>query len=122
MPASMATRRAYRERRTRREDKMSAQPDHAPATPYAPAPGAPAELLAQLRADKRAATWVPAFEREWATALEESRATFSLAALYEVLQDWQGRLASAPAVDAFIASGYDDSDFIDMAELRGRRR
>ncbi|MGW1658937.1 hypothetical protein [Streptomyces atratus] len=28
---------------------MSAQPDHAPLTPYAPAPGAPAELLAQLR-------------------------------------------------------------------------
>ncbi|MBB1261597.1 hypothetical protein [Streptomyces alkaliterrae] len=49
---------------------MSAQPDHAPVTPYAPAPGAPAELLAQLRADKRATTWVPAFEREWAAALE----------------------------------------------------
>lgn len=45
-----------------------------------------------------------------------------LAGLYEVVQDWQGRLASAPAVDAFVASGYDDSEFIDMAELRGRRR
>jgi hypothetical protein len=107
---------------TRREDQMSAQPHHAPLRPYAPAPGAPAELLAQLRADKRASTWVPAFEREWAAALEESRRTFSLAGLYEVLQDWQGRLASAPAVDAFVASGYDDSDFIDMAELRSRRR
>ncbi|MER7540146.1 DUF6247 family protein [Streptomyces sp. NPDC097704] len=101
---------------------MSAQPDHAPVTPYAPAPGAPAELLAQLRADRRADTWVPAFEREWAAALEESRATFSLTPLYEVIQDWQGRLAHAPAVDAFVASGYDDSEFIDMAELRGRRR
>lgn len=30
---------------------MSAQPDHAPVTLYAPASGAPAELLAQLRAD-----------------------------------------------------------------------
>ncbi|WP_411146738.1 DUF6247 family protein [Streptomyces sp. x-80] len=97
---------------------MSAQLDHAPVTPYAPAPGAPAELLAQLRAD----TWVPAFEREWAAALEESRKTFSLGGLYEVLQEWQGLIASAPAVDAFVASGYDDSDFIDMAELRGRRR
>ncbi|MFE1451396.1 DUF6247 family protein [Streptomyces olivaceoviridis] len=58
---------------------MSAQPDHAPVTPYAPEPGAPAELLAQLRADARAAQWVPAFEREWAAALEESRRTFSLA-------------------------------------------
>ncbi|MEU0214858.1 DUF6247 family protein [Streptomyces sp. NPDC006265] len=101
---------------------MSAQPDHAPVTPHAPAPGAPAELLAQLRADKRADTWVPAFEREWAAALEESRRTFSLGGLYEVVQDWQGRLASASAVDAFLDGGCDDSDFIDMAELRGRRR
>ncbi|MFF8619241.1 DUF6247 family protein [Streptomyces sp. NPDC015350] len=101
---------------------MSAQPDHAPATPYAPAPWAPAELLAQLRADKRAATWVPAFEREWSAALEESRRTFSLAGLYEVVQAWQGRIAHAPAVDAFVASGYDDSDAIDLAELRRRRR
>ncbi|WP_406835015.1 DUF6247 family protein (plasmid) [Streptomyces sp. AHU1] len=101
---------------------MSAQLDHAPVTPYTPAPGAPAELLAQLRADKRADTWVPAFEREWAAALEKSQRTFSLAGLYEVVQDWQGRLASAPAVDAFVASGYDDSKFIDMAEFRERRR
>ncbi|MFF9984746.1 DUF6247 family protein [Streptomyces erythrochromogenes] len=101
---------------------MSAQPDHTLATPYAPAPGAPADLLAQLRADRRASTWVPAFEQEWAAALDESRRTFSLAGLYEVLQDWQGRLAHAPAVDAFAASGYDDSEVIDVAELRGRRR
>lgn len=122
MSASTATRHAYGEVTTRLEDQMSAQPDHAPLTPYAPAPGAPAELLAQLRADRRAAQWVPAFEREWAAALEESRRTFSLAGLYAVLQDWQGRIAHAPAVDAFVASGYDDSDFVDMAQLRGRRR
>ncbi|MFD0340320.1 DUF6247 family protein [Streptomyces sp. NPDC127117] len=97
---------------------MSALPDHAPLIPYTPAPRAPAELLDQLRAD----TWVPAFEQEWATALEESRRTFSLAGLYEVVQDWQGRLAHAPAIDAFVASGYDDSEFIDMAELRKRCR
>lgn len=82
---------------------MSAQPDHAPVTPYAPAPGAPTELLAQLRADRRAERWVPAFEREWTAALEESRRTFSLAGLYEVVQVWQGRVASASAVDAFLA-------------------
>ncbi|MFE9482874.1 DUF6247 family protein [Streptomyces spororaveus] len=101
---------------------MSAQPDHTPAAPYAPAPGAPAELLAQLREDRRAERWVPAFEREWAAALEESRRTFSLNTLYEVVHAWQARLASAPAVDAFVASGRDEAGFMDMAELRGRRR
>lgn len=103
---------------------MSAQPDHtpAPAASYAPAPGAPAELLAQLRADRRAERWVPAFEREWAAALEESRRTFSLTTLYEVVHVWQARLVSAPAVDAFTASGRDETGFVDMAELRGRRR
>ncbi|MFD9520750.1 DUF6247 family protein [Streptomyces sp. NPDC059979] len=101
---------------------MSAQPDHTPAAPYAPAPGAPAELLAQLRADRRAERWVPAFEREWTAALEESRRTFSLNTLYEVVHVWTARLASAPAVDGFVASGHDESGFMDMAELRGRRR
>ncbi|MFC7924766.1 DUF6247 family protein [Streptomyces cinereoruber] len=101
---------------------MSAQPDHAPVTTYAPSPGAPAELLAQLLADKRAETWVPAFEQEWTAALEESRRTFSLTGLYAVVQDWQGRIAHAPAVDAFVASGYDDSAAVDLAELRRRRR
>ncbi|MFE5562894.1 DUF6247 family protein [Streptomyces sp. NPDC056544] len=101
---------------------MSAQPDHhTPAAPYAPAPGAPAELLAQLRADHRAERWVPAFEQEWAQALEESRRSFSLTTLYEVVHVWQARLASAPAVDAFVASGFDESGFVDMPELRGRR-
>lgn len=101
---------------------MSAQPDHVTVTPYAPAPGAPAELLDQLRADRRAPQWVPAFEQEWTAALEESRRTFSLTALYETIQVWQARLASAPAVDAFIASGYDDTAFVEMAEPRSRRR
>ncbi|MFI8213990.1 DUF6247 family protein [Streptomyces werraensis] len=94
---------------------MSAQPGNAPVPPYAPAPGVPAEFLTQLRAD----TWASAFECEGAAALEESRRTFSLGGLYEVLQEWQGRLASAPAVDAFVASGYDDSDFIGTAVLWG---
>ncbi|MFE0916121.1 MULTISPECIES: DUF6247 family protein [unclassified Streptomyces] len=101
---------------------MSAQPDHTPAAPYAPAPGAPAELLALLRADRRAERWVPAFEEEWAQALEESRRTFSLNTLYEVVHAWQARLASAPAVDAFVASGNDETGFMDMVELRGQRR
>jgi hypothetical protein len=101
---------------------MSAQPDHAPVTPYTPAPGAPAELLAQLRADRRAERWVPAFEQEWTQALEESRRTFSLTKLYEVLQVWQARVASAPAVDAFLASSRDETAFVDLEEIRSRRR
>ncbi|MEU9117744.1 DUF6247 family protein [Streptomyces sp. NPDC048483] len=104
--------------RTSRED----QPDHAPVTPYAPAPGAPAELLAQLRDDRLAAQWVPACEKEWTRALKESRRTFSLAALYEVVQAWQARVASAPAVDAFLASGCDEAGFVDLEEIRSRRR
>ena len=101
---------------------MSAQPDHASVPPYAPAPGAPAELLAQLRADRRAERWVPAFEQEWARALDESRRTFSLTTLYEVVQVWQARVASAPAVDGFLASGRDESGFVDLEEIRSRRR
>ncbi|MFK4106150.1 DUF6247 family protein [Streptomyces sp. NPDC019531] len=101
---------------------MSAQPDHAPVTPYAPAPGAPAELLAQLRADRPAGRWVPAFEQDWTAALEESRRTFSLAGLYEVIQVWQARMASVPAVDAFLDSGRDETGFVDLEGIRNRPR
>ncbi|MEV6318974.1 DUF6247 family protein [Streptomyces sp. NPDC051776] len=101
---------------------MSAQPDHVPVLPYAPAPGAPAEVLARLRADARAGSWVPAFEQEWPLALEESRRSFSLTTLYEVVQVWQARLASAPAVDAFLASDRDEAGFVDLEEIRGKRR
>ncbi|MEY2229498.1 MULTISPECIES: DUF6247 family protein [Streptomyces] len=102
---------------------MSAQPDHtpAPAAPYAPAPGAAAELLAQLREDRRAEQWVPAFERDWAKALEDARHTFSLTPLHEVVRTWQLRVAAAPAVDAFMDSGQDDSDFINLADVLGGR-
>jgi hypothetical protein len=61
---------------------------------------------------------VPAFEQEWATALEESRRTFSLTTLYEVVHTWQARLASAPAVDAFLGSGKNETGFVDPEELR----
>lgn len=54
--------------------------------------------------------------------MEESRRSFSLTTLYEVVHVWQARLGSAPAVDAFVASGFDETGFVDMAELRGRRR
>ncbi|WP_254402882.1 DUF6247 family protein [Streptomyces sp. AC555_RSS877] len=75
-----------------------------------------------MRADRRAERWVPAFEQEWTAALEESRRTFSLAGLYEVVQVWQARVASAPAVDAFLASGRDETGFVDLEEIRSKRR
>ncbi|WP_234048667.1 hypothetical protein [Streptomyces liliifuscus] len=50
------------------------------------------------------------------------RRTFSLARLYEVVQVWQARVASALAVDVFLASGRDETGFVDLEELRGRRR
>ncbi|MGW6612251.1 DUF6247 family protein [Streptomyces erythrochromogenes] len=102
---------------------MSAQPDHtpAPAAPYAPAPGAAAELLAQLRADRRAEQWVPAFERDWTKALEDARHAFSLTPLHEVVRTWQLRVAAAPDVDAFMDSGQDDTGFVDLDDVLGGR-
>ncbi|MFF5705645.1 DUF6247 family protein [Streptomyces sp. NPDC012794] len=101
---------------------MSAQPvDHVPVPPYAPAPGAAAELLAQLRADRRAQMWVPAFERDWAKALEDARDSFSLTPLHDVVRIWQLRVAAAPAVDAFVDSGRDDSGFVDLDDILGAR-
>ncbi|MFD9008687.1 DUF6247 family protein [Streptomyces sp. NPDC059552] len=101
---------------------MSAQPDHTPAAPYAPAPGAAAELLARLRADRRSEQWVPAFERDWAKALEDARHAFSLTPLHEVVRTWQLRVAAAPAVDAFMDSGRDESDFVGLDDVLGGRR
>ncbi|GAA2605113.1 DUF6247 family protein [Streptomyces violaceus] len=40
---------------------------------------------------------MPAFQKEWTTTLEESRKTFSLAGLYEVVQVWQARVAQCVA-------------------------
>jgi hypothetical protein len=65
MSVPTAPHRAYGGDTTRQEVPMSAQPEEAPAPP---APAA-AQVLAQLRADRRADTWVPAFERDWAKAL-----------------------------------------------------
>ncbi|MFI1651352.1 hypothetical protein ACH4XT_31110 [Streptomyces avidinii] len=92
---------------------MSARPaDHVTVPPYAPAPGAPAELRTLLRADRRA-DWVPAFERDRAKARED--------ALHEVVRTWQLRVAAAPAVDAFMDPGRDESGFVDLGGVLGRR-
>ncbi|MEV0375028.1 DUF6247 family protein [Streptomyces sp. NPDC050636] len=100
---------------------MSAQPEYTPAPPPAPAPSAAAQLLVRIRADRRADTWVPAFERDWAKALEDSRHSYSLTPLHDVVRVWQARLAAAPAVDTFIASGMDDSDGIALEDALGAR-
>ncbi|MFJ1709744.1 DUF6247 family protein [Kitasatospora sp. NPDC088346] len=102
---------------------MSAQSEHLPAPPPAPAPRAAARLLARIRAEhpERAARWLPAFERDWDKALEDSRQTYDLSPLHEVVRTWQIRLESAPAVDAFVAGGMDDEDGIDLADFLGTR-
>ncbi|MGW7645467.1 DUF6247 family protein [Streptomyces bobili] len=117
MSVPTAPHRAYGGDTTAQEDPMSAQPEEAPA---APAPAAAAQLLAQLRAD-RADTWVPAFEQDWARALDDARHSYSLAPLHAVVRTWRARLASAPAVEAFLAGGCDDSDGIDLDQVLGAR-
>ena len=101
---------------------MSTLPDHAPVPPAPLAPTAAAQVLAQLRVSARAKTWVPAFEQDWARALEDSRHSYSLSPLHDVVRTWQARLEAVPAVSEFLASGRDDSDGVDLADaLHGRR-
>ncbi|WLQ69388.1 DUF6247 family protein [Streptomyces glycanivorans] len=97
---------------------MSAQPEEAPAPP---APAAAAHVLAQLRADRRAGTWVTAFERDWNKALDDSRHTYSLTPLHDVVRTWQLRVAAAPAVDAYMDSGRDEAAFVDLDDVLGAR-
>ncbi|MET8892824.1 DUF6247 family protein [Streptomyces albogriseolus] len=59
-----------------------------------------AQLLAQLRADHRAESWVPAFQRDWAKALEEFRHAYSLTSVHNVIRIWQLHIAAVPAIDA----------------------
>ncbi|MCS0605996.1 DUF6247 family protein [Streptomyces sp. LP11] len=102
---------------------MSSQPVHRnPAPPPAPAPAAAAKLRTRITAHPAADRWLPAFERDWNSALEESRATYDLTALHEVVREWQGRLDTAPAVAAFVASGYADTDSVALEDVLGARR
>ncbi|MCX4721977.1 DUF6247 family protein [Streptomyces virginiae] len=100
---------------------MSAQPDYATAPPPAPAPTAAAELLARVRSSCHSEQWAQAFERDWAQALEDSRHSYSLTPLHDVVRSWEARLAVTPAVDAFLASGMDDSDGIALEDILGAR-
>jgi hypothetical protein len=120
MLAHRAAAAAYRDDDTAVEVSLSAQPEFAPAPP--PAPAAAARLLALIRADHRAERWGPAFERDWAKALEDSRQTYDLTALHEVVRVWQARLDTASAVDAFTAGGWDDEDGVGLEQVLGARR
>nr|WP_245659403.1 DUF6247 family protein [Streptomyces ochraceiscleroticus] len=55
---------------------------------------AAAQLLARIRADRRAGRWVPAFERDWGKALEDSRHSYRLARC--MTSSANGRSASTP--------------------------
>ncbi|MFJ9737193.1 DUF6247 family protein [Streptomyces sp. NPDC101166] len=55
-----------------------------------------------MRADRGADTWVPAFERDRAKALEDSRHSYSLTPLHDVVRTWRLRLAATPAVDVWL--------------------
>ncbi|MGW2255295.1 DUF6247 family protein [Kitasatospora sp. NPDC001660] len=52
-----------------------------------------AELLTRIRAERperpeRSARWLQAFERDWAKALDDSRQTYDLSPLHEVVRTW----------------------------------
>ncbi|MFD5489481.1 DUF6247 family protein [Streptomyces virginiae] len=101
---------------------MSAQPIHPHQPPSAPPPAAAAQLRTRIAGHAAADRWLPAFDRDWAAALEESRATYDLTALHEVVREWQGRLDTAPAVAALVASGFEDTDSVPLEDVIGFRR
>ncbi|MFI6415646.1 DUF6247 family protein [Streptomyces sp. NPDC050585] len=98
---------------------MSAQHEGGPAPPP---PVAAAQLLARLRADRRDEWWVPAFEQDWARALDDARRSYSLTPLHDVVRTWQLRAAAAPAVDAYLDSGRDETGFVDLDDALGAGR
>ncbi|MDX2692214.1 DUF6247 family protein [Streptomyces ipomoeae] len=98
---------------------MTAQPVHQPAPP--PSPAAAAQLRERIAAHQRAGQWLPAFDRDWGHALETSRQTYDLTPLHEVVREWSGRLATAPAVAAFLAGGMDTSDGVALEDVIGAR-
>ena len=92
-----------------------------PAAPAAQARAA-AEVRALVAAAPEAERWLPAFDQEWEAALAAARVTFSLEPALQVIADWRMRLATAPSVRLFIASGCDDSDAVSLESVIGPRR
>ena len=74
-------------------------------------------------ADERSPdSWVPAFERDWAKALGDSRHSYSLTPVHDVVRAWQLRVAAAPAVNSYLDSGRDESGFVDLDDVLGDRQ
>lgn len=95
----------------------------------APAPGAPAaqaraaaEVRALIAAAPEAQRWLPAYDQEWEAALAAARVTYSLEPALQVVADWRMRLATAPAVRMFVASGYDDTTAVSLESVIGPRQ
>ncbi|MEU7149165.1 DUF6247 family protein [Streptomyces sp. NPDC045456] len=99
---------------------MSAQPVEPHGEPLPP-PGAAASIRTQIQQAPERERWEPAFERDWRHALEDARETGSLTPAHRVIRTWQARLATAPAVRVFKASGCDDSDGVPSEQILGPR-
>lgn len=100
---------------------MTAQPIDSPAPP--PAPNAAAQLRIRIVASPRAERWLPAFDLQWAQALERAQQSLDLNQVYELLATWTSRLDTEPAVDAFLATGCDTSDSVALEDVvAGLRR
>ena len=101
---------------------MSAQPVEPPTGPQQVQASAAAEVHAQIAASPEAERWLPQFEQEWAGALTAARTSYSLAPVQQVIVTWRMRLATAPAVRLFVASGYDDADAVPLTDVLGPKR
>ncbi|CAL9614028.1 DUF6247 family protein [Streptomyces sp. enrichment culture] len=65
---------------------------------------------------------MPAFEQDWARALDDARRSYSLNPLHDVVRAWQLRAAAAPAVDAYLDLGGDETGFVDLDDVSGAGR
>ncbi|MFJ1961838.1 DUF6247 family protein [Streptomyces massasporeus] len=55
------------------------------------------------------------------TRCGDSRHSHRLSPLHDVVHTWQARLAAAPAEEAFLVGGCDDSDGVDLTDVLGTR-
>ncbi|MEU5600005.1 DUF6247 family protein [Streptomyces sp. NPDC020298] len=53
--------------------------------------------------------------------MQQAQQTYDLTPLHAVVREWTGRLDTAPAVAAFLASGCDTSDGVSLEDVIGAR-